>query len=822
MRQSLRIFATYKSATMSFYRIIQTSTLLFIALLAQSAFAQSTYKVQGILSSQQESVPFATVFVKAKADSAVVKVGISDSLGVFKISGVPAGDFFVEASMVGLKRYYSEPFTISDSNKDMGEIIMQADDELEAIEIVKIRPIIEVHPDKTVFNVENTINATGSNGFDLLRKAPGVIIDNNNNIMLEGKAGVQVYIDHKPTILAGDDLVNYLKSIQASDIDNIEIITQPSSKYDAAGTAGIINIIMKRDKRLGTNGTVQAGWEYGKNHRYNGSINLNNRSKKTNLFGSYSTSQGKHDMALDFDRYQNGFEYISRSVLTSLRNSHNGKVGFDWFANDKHTFGILGSGSYFNAGSNSVTSTGIGLENQPLLQNLSANNIVTGANYQAAGNLNYRFADTLGHELTIDGDYGIYNRESSSFQPNIYTDSSGAVTDENNFRMVTPIDIELISAKFDYSQYLWGGKLGFGGKFSRVNTANIFEFYDSYSTGDTLDAARSNEFYYNETIGAAYVNYGRKLGKKWNLQLGLRYEHTIAKGNLHSLQATALDTVNLNYPQLFPSGGLTWTPNMKNMWSLTFGRRIRRPNYQILNPFVSQLDELSYRQGNPTLQPSFSNNARVSHTFKYRFTSSLSYSYTQNFFAQVTDTIGGNGNFMQTRNVADEQTINLSVALPFQIKKWWSVFLNVGAYHTSYFANDDKFIPVNRATATFYASNTFLLPAGFKFEVSGFFSSPSIWGGTYLVNSLGSLNLAVEKKFMKEKMSLRVAASDIFYTSGWTADLQYGGLSIYGTGAWESQKIAVSLSYNFGNSEVKKARDRKTGLEDEEKRTGGE
>lgn len=801
---------------------IQLFSTMILFFLGQGLYAQNTYKVQGLLSSQEQSVPFATVFIKAIADSSIVKVGISDSIGRFSVTAVPPGDYFLEASMVGLKRYFSESFKLTNANIDMGEIVMSSNEELDAIEIVKIRPIIQVYPDKMVFNVENTLNATGSNGFDLLRKAPGVIIDNSNNIILEGKSGVQIYINDKASVLAGDDLVNFLKSLQATDIDNIEIITQPSSKFDAAGNAGIINIILRKDKRLGTNGTVQVGYERGVNDRYNGSLSVNNRTKKTNIYGTYSTNQGKHRTFLLFDRTQQGYQYISESYITSLLNNHSSKLGFDWFLNDKNTIGILATGNFFNNGSLSDTKTEIGPAGETADQILTADNITDGRNIQFSGNLNYKFTDTLGHELSMDADYGIYDRTASSFQPNVYTDPNGSVLTENNFRMETPTNIQIITAKIDYAQYALKGKLSFGGKFSSVNTINNFEYYHVINQVDSLDATRSNNFNYKETIGAAYVNYAKQFGPKWNLQVGLRYEHTIAKGDLITTQGASNDTVDLNYPQLFPSGGLTWTPSMKHIWSLTFSRRISRPNYQTLNPFQTQLDELSYRQGNPTLQPSYANNVRLSHTFKYRFNTAVSYSYVQDYFAQVTDTLGFAQNFISTINVADEQTINLTVSLPFQIKPWWSVFVNVSAFHTSYLANDVKFVPVSRFTGSLYASNTFLLPAGFRLEVSGWFSTPSIWGGTYLVSSMGSLDVAVEKKFFKDRLSLRVAGSDLFFTSFWEADLQFGGLYIDGSGGWESRKIAVSLSYNFGNTEVKKARDRKTGLEDEKNRTGGQ
>jgi iron complex outermembrane receptor protein len=805
------------------------SILLLFVLAFTTGFSQSTYKVKGYLTSQEEGVPFATVFVKKTTDSSVVKVGFSDSLGIFNIPGVPNGDYFLAATMVGLEDFQSEAFSLNGADKDMGEVILKGDTELEAVEVVKIRPIIEVQPDKMIFNVENTLNATGENGFDLLRKAPGVIIDNNNNIMLEGKAGVQVYVDHKPTQLAGDDLVNFLKSMQADEIDNIEIITQPSAKYDAAGNAGIINIILRRDKSLGTNGTVSGGYDYGiggdgegLNHRYNGTVTFNNRSEKTNLFGSYNTRQGKQRTFLLFDRTQQGFRYDSESFITSLINNHSGRLGFDWFANDKHTLGVLGSGSFFNAGSISDTRTFIGPVNADPNQVLTADNIGKGRNLNANGNLNYRYADTMGREFTIDADYAWFDRTAESYQPNVYTDTDDNVLLESNYRIVSPTEISIASAKMDYSQNALGGKLGMGAKYSLVSTKNDFRFYGVLDGIDSLYDDRSNDFNYDEQIAAAYVNFSRRFGMKWNLQLGLRYEHTFAKGDLITTQGTSNDTVNLVYGQLFPSGGLTWTPNRTNIWSMTFSRRITRPNYQTLNPFVSQLDELSYRQGNPTLQPSYANNLRLSHTFKYRFTTALSYSYVQNYFAQVTDTLGFSQNFIQTRNVADEQTINLSVSLPFQLNNWWSLFVNLSGYHTSYISKDEKFIPVDRFTGNIYASNTFLIPGGFKLEVSGWFNSPSIWGGTYLVSSMGSLDLAMQKKFFNDKLSVRIFANDVLFTSFWRADLQYGELFIDGSGGWESRKVGVNLSYNFGNKEVKKARDRKTGLEEEQKRTGGQ
>lgn len=806
---------------------MKTTFLIALALFAQMlAFGQQTSKITGSLSSESGAVPFATVFVKSSADSAVVKVALSDTAGAFRFAAIPPGNYFIQATAVGLTPYFSPAFEFSSTDVDLGKLTMKSNTELATVNVVTARPIIEVQPDKTVFNVQGTLNATGANGFDLLRKAPGVIIDNNNNIVLEGKSGVQVYVDNKPTILAGEDLVNYLKSMQAADIDKIEIITQPSSKYEAAGNAGIINIVLKRDKNLGTNGTITAGYGYGilHNHHGNASFSLNHRKKKVNFYTSYSNSVGTNWSFFYLDRTQFGSTYESKTDNNDYQGSHNGKAGIDWYINSKHTVGFLASGNYFDSRTNGQNRTEIGPAGfTDPTQILTANNTGVGLNYRAAGNINYRFADTLGHEFTVDLDYGIYSREANNYQPNSYMDvATQQVLFENNYRMITPTDISIATAKADYNQNLWGGKVTMGAKVSYVTTDNTLNFYDVVNQVDIFNSSRSNQFTYRENIVAGYVNYARVISQKLNFQLGLRAEQTNSVGDLIAAQVTAEDHVERHYLNFFPSGGVTYSPNADNTWALTFSRRIQRPNYQSLNPFTWQVNELSFMKGNPFLQPQYGNNVKVSHTFKYRFSTSLSYSYVEDFFAQISDTLGQTKSYLISRNVADEQTITLGVSLPFSIKKWWNVFISINAFHTSYIGTDDKFQAVNRFTGSAFGQNTFLLPKGFKFEVSGWFSSPSIWGGTYLTSSMGALDLALEKKLLQDRMSLRISCSDLFFTSYWKAHMQYGELSIQGSGGWESRIARIQLSYNFGNKDVKKARDRKTGLDDEDKRTGGQ
>lgn len=796
-------------------------TIFFISCFLYSVQAQ-TGKIEGQVTDQAEALSFTSVVLKAAVDSSLVKAAVTNEAGLFTFSNIPFATYFVEVSYVGMKRFRSEAFELDQDRYTLAKIILGPNaEEMETIEVVAKRPMIEVLADKTIFNVENTLNATGTNGFELLRKAPGVIIDNNNSLILEGKTGVLIYINGKPSPLVDEDLINFLSTLQASDIDKIEIITQPSSKYDAAGNAGIINIRLKKDKRLGTNGTLSAGYAYGKNGRGNTSLNLNHQTKKVNLFGSYNNSFGETWSFIDLNRIQSNVRYDSKTETLRDAQSNNLRLGLDLFPDDKHTFGLL-----FNLNANDTESRGLTktpispLNTETVEQVLVANNTDQNESYNFSGNLNYKFTDTLGHELILDVDYGKYQRDRINNQPNSYFDPTGNVKlSENNFRMLTPIAIDIITAKADYSQNLLGGTLSLGGKYAIVKTNNTFNFYNIINDDELFNADRSNTFSYTENINAAYFNFYKKI-KKWTAQAGLRLEQTNSEGILSSTQVSEEDQVKRNYWNWFPSGGLTYTPNYQHSFSLNYSRRIQRPNYASLNPFEYQLDELSFSKGNPFLQAQYTNNIKLSHTYKYSLTTSFSYSRINDFFAKVTETAGPTRNFLITRNIANQEVWNLGISLPMTIKKWWSFYTSINAFHAAYEGNDDRFVSIDQTTFNFYAQNSFTLPKGIRLEVSGWFTSPSVWGGTYQNRSMGSLDIALQKKFLNDRLSVRLAANDVLFTSFWRADMRFGDLYIDGRGGWESRLVRINVSYRFGSNEIRKNRNRKMGLEAEGKRVG--
>lgn len=797
-------------------KYLKVITILFLLIGNFTGYSQDYTITARVVDQQAQAIPYATVTLSRLSDSLLIKTGITNEAGYFQLKNVRNADYLLRVSYIGLQAFTTQ---INNLNADLDLetlVLAPATEALDEVKLISKKPLVQVLADKTVFNVESSLAATGSNSWELLRMAPGLIIDNNGGIILEGKTGVQFYFDGKPSLLSGDDLKMYLESLQSDSISSIEIITQPSSKYDAAGSAGIINIIFKKDKNLGTNASVSGSFTYGDRARYSSSALFNNRNKTGNLYGNYSNGFGDYVSFLYLFRTQNNTQFDARTETIYNYNNNNLRLGYDWFINSKNTLGILVNGNTANTFTNNDSRTPIrdlnSASNDSILIAQNRNQSKT-TNYNA--NLNYKYQDTLGTLLNIDADYGNYENTRDAFQPNFYFDpSESTILNQSITRQLTPKNIEIASFKTDYEQNLAGGVAATGFKISRVETDNIFDFFDKINGQFILNQEQSNTFSYTEIIRAAYINYNRRW-EKWNLQLGLRVENTRSDGKLESAQNNVNNRVKRNYTNWFPSGGLTYQLNPKNQFAITYSKRIQRPDYASLNPFEYKIDELSSSRGNPFLQPQYTDNLKLSHTYNYTLTTALSYSYVTDFFAQVTQADGENKNFISPQNIANQEVINLSISYPKKIKDWWNLYLSLNAYASSYKATNEDFVSINQETLSLYAQNTFNLPADIQMEVSGWYSSPSVWAGTYNTRSLGSLNVAFQKKFLNENLNARLAFNDILYTSPWQGTTRYGVVFIEGRGGSDSRTVTFSLNYKFGNQNVKNARKRDMGLDEE-------
>lgn len=809
--------------------------ILSIGLFTTSAvFAQSPSKVSGQINDNNgKPIAAATVLLQRAKDSGLVKTAVTNATGAYEITPVKAGTYFVSATSAGMKKTSSPVFEVKENeNVTAPSLTAQAaPKELSGVTVTAKKPIVEVKADKTILNVEGTINAVGNDALELLRKSPGVMVDKDDNLSLAGKNGVQVYIDGKPSPLSGADLAAYLKSLQSVQIESIELITNPSAKYEAAGNAGIINIKLKKDKTIGTNGNVNAGYNIGVYAKYNGGFSLNHRNKKVNLFGNYNFNTGINESIFKLYRTQGDtiFDQNQR-IVSRNKYGHNYKAGADFFINKKSTIGFIVNG---NISDNVLETEGpMQIIYQPTntvdrLLIASGDNDSKRSNVNA--NINYRYAVASGTELNIDADYGNFSIRSNQLQPNDYYNAGGNIKLYSNvYRMISPTDIDIVSVKTDYERNFYKGKLGIGAKIGYVKTDNDFKRYDVKNGVDIYDKDKSNRFKYTENINAAYVNYNRAF-KGFMLQVGVRVENTISDGRSTGLQwdNTTLtyknydSSIHRNYVDVFPSAAVTFNKNPMSQFGLTYSRRIDRPAYQDLNPFEFKLNDYSFMKGNTNLKPQYTNSFGLTHTYKYKLNTQLNYSHVKDIFTQIPDTTEGSKSFMSKRNLATQDIISLNISYPFQYK-WYGFFVNVNSYYSKYKANfggGDRNVDLNVTALSFYMQNSFNLGKGYKAELSGFYNSPTIWQGTFKSIAMYSIDGGLQKTIFKGKGMLKASVSDIFRLMKFKGNTNFTGQFTEASGRWESRQFRLNFTYRFGNAQVKAARQRKTSIEDEKNRT---
>jgi len=800
---------------------------IIVMLVCFSAEAQSGTISGKVTDEANEPLTGAVAELRNTADSTLAKVNVADAVGKFNFTNVKQGSYYLKTTLTGFKPHSGNTFEYDGSSeKELPAVKMsQSITNLKQAEVSAIKPLVEVRSDKTVFNVENSINSVGSTAYELLQKAPGVVVDNNDNVSLKGRGGVLVQIDGKDMRMSTEELGNYLRSIQSTDVESIELISNPSSKYDAAGTGGIINIKLKKNKNFGTNGSLSLAYATDKYSKYTTSLSLNNRSKKFNIYSNYGLTWGTRQNEFYLYREQPPLIMDQGSISKRSGLMHNYKAGVDYTVNSKNSIGVMVNGNFSDIDGTTESDNNImNFETLAVDSILHSDQTMTHLVNNYNVNLNHHYSDTTGQELTTDFDYGYYSGERDNYQPNIYTQPDGVtVLDANYYRAITPTTINILTLKSDYSQKFLKGKLGAGFKLSRVNTDNVYDFYNIIDNIETIDNERSNHFVYNEDINAVYLNYQRTI-KKFDFQAGLRMENTVSEGDLKS-DTTNSDNKNVkrSSTDFFPSAGITYNVNKDNSLGLIYSSRIDRPNYQELNPFVFKIDELSYRVGNPFLDPQYSNTFELSHTYKYTITTSVSYSNTRDFFAQITDTLPEGKSYITTRNLATEEIIGGNISASLQPLKWYSLYFNAGVYNQHYDADFGEGKTINTSVTAFnlYAQNTIKLPMNFSVEISGWYNSGGVWGGAFVTEKQGSLDVGMQKKFFHEQATLKLAYTDILNTAPWDSYNTYGGIVIRAHGNWESQLFRASLTWNFGNRQLKANRQRATGNESEQKRIGG-
>ena len=770
----------------------------------------------------------ATITLKTK-DSVVIKLNISDASGRYAFSSIPAGLYFVTISHVGYLPANSAAFEVKqDGTATISPVsLTPAPHELKEAQVTGTKPLVEVKADMIVLNIENSLNSIGEDVLDLLRKAPGVTVDNTNTLGINGKNGVQVYVDGRPTYLSGNDLTNYLKTIQSSSIEAIEIITNPPVKYEAAGSAGIINIRLKKDKSLGTNVTAGAGYSIGTYSKYNANVTFNHRDQNLNVFGGYTYRNATSLNYANQYRTQLDTLFLQHDDMVIKSVSHTIRTGLDYFFNKRNTLGILVNATFSTDSSLSNSTTPIIYMPTNITNRLlEADNRTSELNDNYTVDLNYHYTDSSGHDLTANADYGLYRNRSNQLQPNNYYDSTGKTfLYSNDYNILSPTNIYIYSAKLDYQVNFLKGQLGVGGKVSYVTTQNNFQEYDVLNSVHTLDSLSSDNFNYKENINAAYVNYSRS-GKDWNVQGGLRVENTNSKGISTGWQQASADyspydsIFPRHYTDFFPNASFTWNETPADQWTLSYGRRIDRPNYADLNPFETKLDDYTFSKGNTQLQPQYDDNLQLGYSHKNDLTVTLSYSHVSNLFTTIPDTTDRSKTVVTAVNLANQYITGLTITYPFTYK-WYSLFANLHGHYALYksnFGGPGRIVDLNIFNTTVYTQHVFRLGSGWTANITELYLGPNIVQATLIGRHMWSLDAGLQKTLFNGNATIKASVSDIFHTMPYSLSSNFAGQYLVASGDYESRQLKLYFTWRFGNKQVKAVNRHVRGAEDENKR----
>ncbi|WP_276479453.1 TonB-dependent receptor [Paraflavitalea pollutisoli] len=785
-------------------------------------------KISTTLASGDQAIENATVELLKAKDSSLVKAAISDKGGAVSFEEVVLGNYLLRVSVINYRPYLSQVFSLDAFQPTLSlpaiQLSAASTANMKEVTVTARKPFIQKLSDRIVVNVDNSIVNVGASALDVLERSPGVLIDPNDVISLRGRQGVVIMIDGKITPMSGADLVNMLRSLPSNSIERIDIITNPSARYDAAGNSGIIDIRLKKDQRLGANGTLTAGYGQGVFPKANTGANFNYRSKKVNLFGSYNYSyrkllnhlflkreffkEGKYDGAYDQDNYMK-FPISSNTL----------RLGADFSPNKRSIIGFVVNGTLTNIRRNNNNASLVLDEGKVPASKFLTTNHEKARPRNLLANINYKYSfDSTGREVTADLDYGIVRNQTLSQFNTGFFDLDGTVA-QPAYKLNGDQQgkITIATAKADYIHPInKTTRFEAGFKTSFVETDNDVVFFDVSNQTPVYDSAKSNRFNYKENNNALYVNLNSEF-KKFSLMAGLRAEQT----NMEGHQAVNNIRFDSSYLQLFPSLFLNYKLGAEQALGVSLSRRIDRPNYSELNPFRFFLDPSTYSSGNPYLKPQLTWSYELSYTVK-QLSFTLGYSHTkQNTTVVIRPSETEEKVTVQMPvNLHTYDYFGLTVAAPFRFTKWWNAINNANIYYGHYNGNLAGTTLDNGTPAANVSTNhTFTLAHGWTLELNASVNT----GGQYGFMKLDpqwQLSPGVQKTVLQKKGTIRFNVTDIFWTNLPRAVVAFNNYVEHWHAQRETRVANLSFTYRFGKNTVAAARRRATASEEERRRAG--
>jgi hypothetical protein len=807
-------------------RIGTICVLLFYSVSFTKAQAPINRLIKGtVVDDKKTALPYATIVLKNERDTTIMLSTLSSDKGLFAFNNVKPGNYRIEASMVGFETLKKSGILVDSGSKqvDLGIMVLKTSPRmLNGVTINGQTPLVERQIDKTVVNVDQNITNAGSTVLEVMQKLPGVQMTEDGQVTLNGKSGINVMIDGKPTYLSAQDLAGLLNSMPSSNVQKIEIMTNPSAKYDASGNAGIINIVKKKNRKEGFNGSLTGNIAQGYYGSYGAGINLSYKTKAYNLYlsNSYTYNKSFFNRKVTTDVLNGNAlltEEASNNNNTSGDKSYAPSLGLDLYLSKKTTLSITGNATVESGIDQTISDMNI-LDGNRMLTNtehFSALNKDKPFNYTTGMALVHQL-DTSGREFSVDLDYSRYRNNPGQNNSTVLNDASGNFLNQSNVFLDQSRRLNIYAVKADYTQPLSGkGRLDAGLKSSYVKANNNNTYYNQLNGQNVVDSTQSDYSVNSENINAAYISINKPF-KKLTVQAGLRAEQTVTKGK----QLLTGESVNQNFLSLFPTTFFDYKLTDQQGFTLRLGRRIERSAYHELVPFRRPLTPTLYFEGNPNLKPQLTWHGELTWSWHGELFITFGYDIDHNY-VQTLPYLDSN-KVTVTRiptNIQHSGSWNTDLTYSKKLAKWWSTDNTISLYQNHFNGQAGNFSLNNPGILTIYfsANNSFPVTDKLSTEVDFEYNSKR----QLITSSFGAystLNIGFKQQLFSGRGSVSLNARNVFQSENHNAIDHYENLYQYSYFRFYTRAVRLSFTYRFGNGKVAKRSE--SGSEDEQKRAG--
>ena len=787
------------------------ATIYFYLLIASILFPTTAFpqlKISGTITDSNNAPLDSAEVSLTETQTSVTQTQLSDKDGTFTFT-TQAGTYTLNIKQLGSLLHTEKIEVTQDIN--LGILTVDSSKMLGEVVVENKKKLIEKKIDRLVFNVENSISASGGDALDALKLVPRVVVQ-NEELAITGKGSVSIMVDDRILNLSGTELTAYLKSIQADNIKSIEVITNPPAKYNAEGNSGMINIRLKKSKMDSWNGLLQGSYQQATYARGSWTAGFNYQKNKFSLQSSINQSDGSNAPEEDTKIYYP--EYLWKELAEKRRFSKatNARIGLDYKLSNKLTTGIQYIRNANDMKVDEFTNAEIINNTTNTLDSIARTNAQdwTSTNYNS---LNYHLVysiDTVGTKISLDADY--FNHKSPTrrffYNNNLYSDGTVIPDSYSSALNTGNKDVHNYSVNIDVEQPLNFAKLNYGGRISYTKTQNEYAFYNADSGQPIPDPNQSNEFVFKENTQAAFIDASKEISTKWEAKIGIRLESTQTNGRSLTLNQQN----NVHYTRLFPTAYLVYKPNENNSFTINYGKRIRRPSFYYLDPFRVISSPYSYTEGNPYLRPSYAHNVELEYGLKDLWTISLYYSGVKDGFEQVNNLDPETSiqryiplNFIKSKSIGISQSVN------FEAFTWTKTYLSADVYYSE--ANSD--IPLTLAflkgwNGEFRINNDFILKKNKMALLNISYSYTTSGVDNLDTNSaFGQLNAALKMFFLQKKLQLILYGNDILRTDRTSYTGFSNSIKTSYNNYYDNRMLRISATYNFGGETKLKQRENK-------------